>query len=232
MLWSLALALAEDEVATDAAEVPFVEELRFQNDVVPDYPLAAREEGLSASCTVAVDVDEFGVTSNPVVREDCPAVFHDTLVAAANMWRFYPHKDGLYPVPSRTEVTVGFEPPVDVDEVSDDEDRDLARRKENWLYARPHHPVAGGEDVCKVSFAVNGATLSTLKIKGCSGAYKDELKGDPQLFRELARQGRSSIEISFEVLPCDWPELPEQAGDRICVSRNAAEVGEEHDYEE
>ncbi|GEM_PF-5279666 len=231
-MWLLtALALAEEPVdpAEDSVTPPLVEDLRFQNDVVPDYPLAAREDGLSASCTVQVDVDPFGVTSNPKVL-DCPDVFVDTLVAAANMWRFYPHKDGLYPVAARTVVTVGFEPPVEVVDV--DVARDLLRRQENWLYARPQHPVSGGEDLCMVRFQLDGAEVSKLKIKGCAKPYKDELETDPQLFRELARQGRDSIEISFEVLPCNWPELPEQAGDRICVSRNAAEVGEEHDYDE
>ena len=81
-------------------------------------------------------------------------------------------------------------------------------------------------------FVVDGAELSKLKIKGCAGAYKNELADDPQLFRELARHGRTAIDVRFEVLPCAWPDLPEEAGDELCVSRNAAEVGEEHDYGE
>jgi TonB family protein len=83
-------------------------QVRFKVKTVPRFPRAAKELGLtSETCKVRVSVSTRGRPEQIEVL-DCPAVFHDELLRAAQTWRFHPAEAGGEVIPAVTVIPVHF----------------------------------------------------------------------------------------------------------------------------
>src|SRR5690606_28141805 len=78
----------------------------------PAYPEAARQQRISGSVILVVDVAEDGsVASAEVERSEPAGVFDEAALSAVANWKFEPAMKGGKPVPARVRVPIAFEIP-------------------------------------------------------------------------------------------------------------------------
>jgi protein TonB len=109
---------AAEPVATAAAPAtqhlssedppPVVREAKLLRRVDPEYPTAARRDGVAGSVDLAVLVSESGaVREVSVVRADPPGLFDKSALTAVRKWKYDPrYVDGL---PAEAHLTVHLE---------------------------------------------------------------------------------------------------------------------------
>jgi protein TonB len=85
-----------------------VQEAKLIRRVIPDYPSAAKRDGVEGSVDLEVTVSSRGVVEDvSVVRATPPDLFDKSAVAAVRKWRYDPRfVDGL---PSQAHLKVHLE---------------------------------------------------------------------------------------------------------------------------
>lgn len=85
---------------------------RLLDEVAPEYPAAAREQGLEAAVVLRLSIDEQGFVTDAVVLEPAGHGFDEAARAAALRYRFAPAERAGKPIASRARVRVLFAPPA------------------------------------------------------------------------------------------------------------------------
>jgi periplasmic protein TonB len=90
---------------------PVVREARLIRSVKPDYPSAARREGVVGSVDMQITVSQSGaVTDVAVIQADPPGMFEKSAVSAVRKWKYEPqYVDGL-PADAHLSVHLDFNP--------------------------------------------------------------------------------------------------------------------------
>jgi protein TonB len=88
-----------------------VREAKLIHRVNPDYPSAAKRDGIEGSVDLEVTVSPHGVVQDvSVVRATPPDMFEKSALAAVRKWKYDPrYVDGL-PTEARLNVHVEFGP--------------------------------------------------------------------------------------------------------------------------
>jgi protein TonB len=86
-----------------------VQEAKLIHRVNPDYPSAAKKDGIEGSIDLDVTVSQLGVVKDvSVVQSNPPDVFDKSALTAVHRWKYDPRfEDGL-PVEAHVKVRLNF----------------------------------------------------------------------------------------------------------------------------
>jgi protein TonB len=115
-------ALAESEIAPALEQskspsgkaIPLITILgsaegpKFEKQVSPDYPFAAKQQGIEGTVMLHLSIDEFGMLQNVEVLEATDRIFISAAITSVKKSFFLPAKNNRQPVPSQAILPVHF----------------------------------------------------------------------------------------------------------------------------